>query len=103
MGTVTFGLVWVGYWFLAYGVATVRGCNVKLTEIAFPGKFTGCNPDKGSSGGAPPEANPASNGTLPNRIGLGIGKVTGLTKLSGAEGVDSAISKLGHSGNPNNK
>jgi hypothetical protein len=50
MGALTFLTAWVGYWMLTYGVATVRGCNVTLTEIGWPGKFQGCTPDGGSGG-----------------------------------------------------
>lgn len=49
MGALTFGLTYVGYWLLAYGVATVRGCNVTLVQIGWPGRFAGCNSDSGGS------------------------------------------------------
>lgn len=51
MGAVNALLIWTGYWLLAYGVATVRSCNVKLLDIALPGHYKGCNPDPSSTGG----------------------------------------------------
>lgn len=58
MPLLTFGMAWFGYSLLAWGVATLRGCNVTWTQIAWPGKWSassGCNADSGGSttGNAP--------------------------------------------------
>ncbi len=68
MGAPTFLAVWTGYWMLTYGVATVRGCNVSLTEIGWPGKYKGCNGDSAASAAsanAALNANPSPLGGLP--------------------------------------
>ena len=49
MPVLSFLMAWTGYALFTWGVATVRSCNVTFTQVAWPGKFTGCNPD-GSSG-----------------------------------------------------
>jgi hypothetical protein len=49
MPLLTFGIAWFGYALLSWGVATVRGCNVTFTQVAWPGKFAGCHPDGGGS------------------------------------------------------
>lgn len=49
MPLLSFAITWMGYTLLVWGVATVRGCNVSFSAVAFPGKFTGCNPDQGST------------------------------------------------------
>lgn len=49
MGAMTFLLAWTGYWVMTYGIATVRGCNVTLVQIGWPGRYTGCHPDVGSN------------------------------------------------------
>ena len=55
----------MGYTLLVWGVATVRGCNVSFTNVAWPGKFTGCNPDTGSSSNVNSDAGP---GTKTGRV-----------------------------------
>lgn len=50
MPIFAFGLAWFGYALLALGVGTVRGCNATFSEIAWPGKYTGCNADGGGGG-----------------------------------------------------
>ena len=49
MGALTYLLTWVGYSVFALGVGTVRGCNVTWKSVAWPGKWTGCHPDRPSA------------------------------------------------------
>lgn len=55
MPALGFLVTYVGYWAFAYGLATVRGCNVSFVGIGWPGsaKWTGCNPDPSSGGSIP--------------------------------------------------
>ena len=48
MGALTYLLTWTGYSLLALGLGTVRGCNVTWTQIAWPGRWSGCHPDGGT-------------------------------------------------------
>ena len=45
MPVLSFLMAWTGYSLFTWGVATIRSCNVNWTQVAWPGKFTGCNPD----------------------------------------------------------
>lgn len=54
MGALTYLLIWTGYSVFALGVGTVRGCNVKWTQVAWPGRWTGCHPDSPGGGNAAP-------------------------------------------------
>lgn len=76
MPVLSFGIAWFGYTLLAYGVATVRGCNVTFTSIAWPGKWTGCNPD------APGAGSRTGTGTTPSAAGSNEEKKTGTTPKS---------------------
>jgi hypothetical protein len=50
---------------LTYGVATVRGCNVTLTQIGWPGKYKGCNPDAPGSVSQPDPTIPGVGSAKP--------------------------------------
>ena len=54
MGALTYLVTWAGYSVFALGIANVRGCNVTWTAISWPGRFSGCHPDSGGSGGGAP-------------------------------------------------
>ncbi len=43
-----------GYGLFAYGWGQLHGCNAGIADVFWPGKFTGCHPDKGSSGPSSP-------------------------------------------------
>ena len=86
---LSFAIAWVGYTLLAYGVATVRGCNVTFKAIAWPGEWAssgGCNPDASiQPGGA--GSNQFTPGTKPTtQVPLGNGKTTPASNLPGGPG-----------------
>lgn len=51
MTWISIGVLWVGYTVLTYGWSQIRGCNAGLFSLIIPGKFTGCNPDRGGGSG----------------------------------------------------
>ena len=67
MPFLSFAMAWMGYTLLTWGVATVRGCNVTFMEVAWPGKYVGCDPDAPGTavpaGSAEAKANAAINST----------------------------------------
>jgi hypothetical protein len=60
------GAVWLtGYWLLAYGWGTLRGCNAGVLDYLWPGRWGGCKPDVSGaavSGTAPGVLNTTSAG-----------------------------------------
>jgi hypothetical protein len=65
---LSFGIAWMGYALLTWGVATIRGCNVTFGQVAFPGKFTGCNPDQGAATGLSVTPPPSGASGPPNDL-----------------------------------
>ena len=50
MVAVSGGLIFLGYQLLTYGWSQVNGSNAGFFDILWPGRFTGANPDKASTG-----------------------------------------------------
>jgi hypothetical protein len=75
-------VVWSGYTLFAYGYSQIRGCNIGLRDLAWPGRTIACNPDSGGTGAsaaaaaktAANAANPNYTGTLPAGTKITSGK-----------------------------
>lgn len=96
MPLLSFAIAWVGYSLLTWGVATVRGCNVNFTQVAWPGKFTGCSPD-GAAATAP--ATTYRGPVVPGRTGSTttnpMGTVPGSNGSGGQSGTVPAGTRPG--------
>lgn len=62
------GVGWFGYQTLTYGWSQVRGCNAGFWDIAWPGRYKGCNPDGAGTSTTTGEAS-----TSNNQFGTGSG------------------------------
>lgn len=82
---------WGGYLLIAYGWSQVRGCNIGLRDLAWPGRTIACNPDTprgaqtsgpGSNTIPPPAKNknalpPANKNPAKGGKGVAPGSATG--------------------------
>lgn len=66
-------VVLAGYVGVVLGWARIRGCNVGVRDIVWPGRYKGCNPDSGSApqstATGTTQASLGSNTTKPDKSG----------------------------------